>query len=99
VSDLIEPLRTFLVDPFHGQLIRAGKLSAADHFQPYGGGVYLNDSGRRLWLRAWSAFMDEPIQLGETGRGPRWEVLDQLVKSFAAAVDDPDRMLRVPLRR
>ena len=24
VSDLIEPLRTFLVDPFHGQLIRAG---------------------------------------------------------------------------
>ena len=99
VSDLIEPLRTFLVDPFHGQLIRAGKLSASDHFQPYGGGVYLNDSGRRLWLRAWSAFMAEPIQLGETGRGPRWEVLDQLVKSFAAAVDDPDQMLRVPLRR
>ena len=26
VSDLIEPLRTFLVDPFHGQLIRAEKL-------------------------------------------------------------------------
>jgi CRISPR-associated protein Cas1 len=99
VSDLIEPLRTFLVDPFHGQLIRAGQLSASEHFQPNGGGVYLNDSGRRLWLRAWSAFMAEPIQLGDTGSGPRWEVLDQLVKSFAAAVDDPDRPLSVPLRR
>ncbi|MFM9100192.1 MAG: CRISPR-associated endonuclease Cas1, partial [Cyanobium sp.] len=48
VSDLIEPLRTFLVDPFHGQLIRAGQLSAAEHFQPHGGGVYLNDAGRRF---------------------------------------------------
>jgi CRISPR-associated protein Cas1 len=28
VSDLIEPLRTFLVDPFHGQLIRTGQLVA-----------------------------------------------------------------------
>jgi CRISP-associated protein Cas1 len=99
VSDLIEPLRTFLVDPFHGQLIRAGQLSASEHFQPHGGGVYLNDAGRRLWLRAWSAFMAEPIQLGDAGSGPRWEVLDQLVKSFAAAVDDPDRQLGVPLRR
>jgi|688.fasta_scaffold119524_2 CRISPR-associated protein Cas1 len=99
VSDLIEPLRTFLVDPFHGQLIRAGQLSAAEHFQPHGVGVYLNDAGRRLWLKAWSAFMAEPIQLGTAGSGPRWEVLDQLVKSFAAAVDDPDRALAVPLRR
>jgi CRISPR-associated protein Cas1 len=57
VSNLIEPLRTFLVDPFHGQLIRAGQLSAAEHFQPHGGGVYLNHAGRRLWLRAWSSFM------------------------------------------
>jgi hypothetical protein len=61
--------------------------------------VYLNDAGRRLWLKAWSAFMAEPIQLGTAGSGPRWEVLDQLVKSFAAAVDDPDRALAVPLRR
>ena len=70
VSDLIEPLRTFLVDPFHGQLIRAGQLSASVHFQPHGGGVYLNDAGRRFWLRAWSAFMAEPIQLGDAGSGP-----------------------------
>ena len=54
---------------------------------------------RRLWLRAWSAFMSEPLQLGHAGSGPRWEGLDQLVKSFAAVVDDPDRDLQVPLRR
>jgi CRISPR-associated protein Cas1 len=99
VSDLIEPLRTFLVDPFHGQLIRAGQLSAAEHFQPHGGGVYLNDAGRRLWLRAWSTFMAEPIQVDSAERGPRWGVLDQLVKSFTAVVDDPDQALAVPLRR
>jgi CRISPR-associated protein Cas1 len=99
VSDLIEPLRTFLVDPFHSQLIRTGQISSAKHFQPQDSGVYLNDSGRRFWLQAWSAFMAEPIQLGEAGSGPRWEVLDQLVKSFATAVDDPDRTLCVPLRR
>ena len=99
VSDLIEPLRTFLVDPFHSQLIRAGQLSPDEHFQPQAGGVYLNDSGRRLWLQAWSAFMAESIQLGDAGSGTRWEVLDQLVKNFAAAVDDPERTLSVPLRR
>jgi len=99
VSDLIEPLRTFLVDPFHGQLIRAGQLCPSEHFQAHGGGIYLNDAGRRLWLRAWSAFMAEPIQLGSAGSGPRWEVLDQLVKSFATVVDDPHRDLQVPLRR
>jgi CRISPR-associated protein Cas1 len=99
VSDLIEPLRTFLVDPFHGQLIRAGLLSAADHFQPQGGGIYLNDEGRRLWLGAWSAFMAEPITLADGGTGLRWEVLDQLVHSFARFVDDPESSLAVPLRR
>ena len=99
VSDLIEPLRTFLVDPFHSQLIRAGQLSPDEHFLPQAGGVYLNDSGRRFWLQAWSAFMAESIQLGDAGSGTRWEVLDQLVKNFAAAVDDPDRTLCVPLRR
>ena len=99
VSDLIEPLRTFLVDLFHGQLIRSGQLSASQHFQPHGSGVYLNDIGRRLWLKAWSAFMATPIQLGNANTGPRWELLDQLVKSFAGVVDDPDRQLFVPLRR
>jgi CRISPR-associated protein Cas1 len=47
VSDLIEPLRTFLVDPFHSQLIRTGQISSAKHFQPQDSGVYLNDSGRQ----------------------------------------------------
>jgi CRISPR-associated protein Cas1 len=99
VSDLIEPLRTFLVDPFHGQLIRARQLSIEKDFHPHGGGVYLNDDGRRLWLRTWSAFMAESIQLDDTPTGPRWELLDRLVTNFVAVVDDPNRDLLVPLRR
>lgn len=99
VSDLIEPLRTFLVDPFHGRLIRSGQLRAEEHFEPRGGGVYLNDGGRRLWLGAWSTFMAQSITLADGSTGPRWDVLDQLVRSFARFVDDPDRALQVPLRR
>ena len=99
VSDLIEPLRTFLVDPFHGNLIRSGQVSADEHFQIHGAGVYLSESGWRLWLKAWSAFMAMPIQLADATKGPRWELLDQLVKSFSAVVDDPERTLAVPLRR
>lgn len=99
VSDLIEPLRTYLVDPFHGQLIRSGQLRTEEHFEPRGVGVYLNESGRRLWLQAWSAFMAEPILLCDGTSGPRWELLDQLVRSFARFVDDPGQTLAIPLRR
>jgi len=99
VSDLIEPLRTYLVDPFHGQLIRSGQLRTEEHFEPRGAGVYLNESGRRLWLQAWSAFMAEPILLCDGNSGPRWELLDQLVQSFARFVDDPGQTLAIPLRR
>lgn len=99
MSDLIEPLRTFLVDPFHGQLIRGGMLSAADHFHPHARGVFLNDEGRRLWLAAWTEFMAESIILTDGSSGLRWEVLDQLVHSFARFVDDPGSALAVPLRR
>lgn len=104
VSDLIEPLRTFLVDPFNGKLIRKNQINANDHFNSYHGGIYLNDDGRRVWLRAWSDFMAEPIQVGQQADGssclgPRWELLDQLVQNYARVVDDPDQQLVVPLRR
>lgn len=99
VSDLIEPLRTFLIDPFHVQLIRAGTISAIEHFHSHAGGTYLNDEGRRLWLNAWTDFMAETITLSDRNQGLRWEVLDQLVSSFARFVDDPQRSLTVPLRR
>lgn len=87
------------MDPFHGQLIRSGQLRADEHFELKGPGVFLSEIGRRLWLQAWSAFMAEPILLCDGNSGPRWEVLDQLVQSFARCVDDPDRPLKVPLRR
>ena len=99
VSDLIEPLRTFLVDPFHVQLIRAGQIEPAEHFETNGRGTFLNEVGRHLWLKAWSAFMARPITLADGNTGPRWEVLDQLVQSFARFVDDSDQPLLIPLQR
>ena len=99
VCDLIKPLRAFLVDPFHAQLIRAGQIRPAEHFANHGGGTTLNEGGRRLWLEAWSTFMAEPITLAGGGLGPRWEVLDQLVHSFARFVEDPEQPLLIPSRR
>lgn len=99
VSDLIEPLRTFLVDPFHAQLIRARQIAPAEHFETNGAGTFLNDEGRHLWLKAWSMYMAEPIILADGRTGPRWEVLDQLVQSFARFVEDQDQHLLIPVRR
>jgi hypothetical protein len=43
--------------------------------------------------------MAASVQTGEASNGPRWELLDQLVKSYARVVEDPDQQLSVPLRR
>ena len=99
VSDLIEPMRTLLVDPFNVWLIRTRRIRADDHFEARDGGVFLDDSGRRLWLTCWSAYMAERVQLSDGRQGPRWELLDGLVRSFVRFVYAPTEGLQVPRRR
>jgi len=102
VSDLIEPLRTLLVDPFNVWLIRTHQIradDAADHFRMEGGAVLLSDSGRRQWLEKWSQYMAEVVTVAESERGPRWDLLDRLVRSFVRFLYKPIDGLLIPGRR
>lgn len=99
VSDLIEPLRTLLVDPFNVWMIRTRRLRVDRDFDAHGGGVFLSDEGRRLWLKAWGQYMAEVVSLLNHDRGPRWELLDGVVRAFVRFVYDPAAGLALPQRR
>jgi len=99
VSDLIEPFRTLLVDPFNVWLIRTGRQRSDQGFEAREGGIYLDAPARRAWMNAWSAYMAEEVQLDTDRSGPRWELLDQLVRAYVRFVYDPLGGLKVPQRR
>jgi len=99
VSDLIEPLRTLLVDPFNVWMIRTRRLRAERDFEPRDGGVFLGDQGRRTWLQSWGNYMAETVTLVDQRHGLRWELLDGLVRAFVRFVYDPSAGLALPQRR
>jgi len=99
VSDLIEPFRTLLVDPFNVWLVRTGRQRSEQGFEAREGGIYLDAPARRAWMNAWSAYMAEEVQLDTDRSGPRWELLDQLVRAYVRFVYDPLGGLKVPQRR
>jgi len=99
-SDLIEPLRTLLVDPFNVWLIRTRQLkSDGEHFEYRDGGVFLSDTGRRLWLNKWSTYMGEVVTVATDQTGPRWDLVDRLVRSFVRYLYNPVNGLMIPGRR
>jgi CRISPR-associated protein Cas1 len=99
VSDLIEPLRTLLVDPFNVWLIRIRRIRADQGFEARDGGIFLDEATRRLWLKTWSTYMAEPVTLADGRQGPRWELVDGLVRAFVRFVYAPVDGLVVPQRR
>jgi CRISPR-associated protein Cas1 len=99
VSDLIEPLRTLLVDAFNCWRIRTKRVLADRDMEHRDGGVKLTDEARRQWLRDWSHYMAEDISLTQDEHGPRWALLEQLVRSFVQFVYDPSSGLIIPERR
>lgn len=99
VSDLIEPFRTMLVDPFNVWMIRTGRIKAEAGFDYREGAVSLDAGCRKAWMKAWAEHMAEEVQLAADRRGPRWELLDDLVRSFVRFVYDPVGGLTVPHRR
>lgn len=99
VSDLIEPFRTLLVDPFNVWMIRTGRINAEAGFERREGGVFLNAVTRRQWMGAWAVYVAQEVQLAKDRCGPRWELLDALVRSYVRFVYDPASGLTVPQRR
>jgi CRISPR-associated protein Cas1 len=99
VSDLIEPFRTLLVDPFNVWLIRTGRQRCDRGFEARDGGIFLEASARRAWMKGWAEHMAEEVQLDADRRGPRWDLLDQLLRATVRFVYDPAGGLKVPHRR
>ena len=87
-SDLIEEFRSPIVDSLTAYLINRGVMSGVEDFEFYNGGCYLNDTGRKKFLRAFVQRMEEEVQT--TGdRLPRWDTLMQQVKAYKQCVYSP----------
>lgn len=99
ISDLIEPLRTLLVDPFNSWRIRTRRVVADRDLYETSGEIRLTDEGRRAWLQDWSRYMAEEVLHSKGTKAPRWACLELLVRSFVQFTFDPANGLIIPERR
>ncbi len=86
-SDLIEEFRAAIVDSLVLYLVNRGVVRLED-FEFRNGGCFLNESGRKKYLRAFVQRMEEKLQT-EDGVQPRWDLLMQQVKAFKQFVYSP----------
>lgn len=88
-SDLIEEFRAPLVDALVLYLVNRSTIDANEDFFYHDGGCFLNDSGRRKYLRAFLQRMEEEIETDDGGKQPKWDLLTQQVKAFKQFVYHP----------
>ncbi|PSB22934.1 CRISPR-associated endonuclease Cas1 [filamentous cyanobacterium CCP1] len=88
-SDLIEEFRAPIVDSLVLYLINRGMVSAEQDFEFRDGGCYLNDAGRKKYLRAFLQRMEERLQSEDGEAQPRWDLLNQQVKAYRRFVYAP----------
>lgn len=86
VSDLLEPFRAPLVDGLVLYLVHRGLVQADRDFEYRDGGCFLNEGGRRIFLRALMVRMEERV--GDGGM-PKWDLLGQAVQGFKRFVYAP----------
>lgn len=83
-SDLLEEFRSPIVDSLVLYLINRQLISAVNDFEYRDGGCFLNDAGRKKFLRAFVQRMEEKV----AGQ-PRWNLLMQQVREFKRFVYQP----------
>jgi CRISP-associated protein Cas1 len=88
-SDLIEEFRAPIVDSLVLYVVNRGVVKLED-FEFRDGGCFLNESGRKKYLRAFVQRMEEKLQT-EDGVQPRWDLLMQQVKAFKRFVYSPSQ--------
>ncbi|MBD2146411.1 CRISPR-associated endonuclease Cas1 [Sphaerospermopsis sp. FACHB-1194] len=88
-SDLIEEFRAPLVDSLVMWLINRKIMDVQADFEFKDGGCYLNDSGRKKFLRGFLQRMTEEIQTDEGIKQPKWDLLTQQVRAFKQFVYNP----------
>ena len=89
VSDAIEEFRAPIVDSLVLYLVNNGMMSAVDDFEFRDGGCFLNESGRRKFLRAFLGRMEERVKNDVGEDVPRWDLLMGQVRKIKGYVYDP----------
>jgi CRISP-associated protein Cas1 len=97
-SDLVEEFRAPIVDSLVLYLVNRRMMDIDVDFEPHEGGIYLSDTGRKKYLRAFLQRMEERIQT-DAGEQPRWDLLNQQVRAYKLFVYDPSRVYKPYLIR
>ena len=88
-SDLVEAFRAPIADSLMLYLVNHRVMDAEEDFTLNQGSCYLNHQGRRKYLRAFIARMEEEIKTGEKEPRPRWDLLMSQVKAYKQFVYKP----------
>ncbi|MFM7365924.1 MAG: CRISPR-associated endonuclease Cas1 [Cuspidothrix sp.] len=78
-----------MVDSLVMWLINRKIMDVQGDFEFKNGGCYLNDSGRKKFLRGFLQRMTEEIQTDEGIKQPKWDLLTQQVRKFKQFVYNP----------
>ncbi|MGL6283565.1 MAG: CRISPR-associated endonuclease Cas1 [Microcoleaceae cyanobacterium] len=87
-SDLIEEFRSPIVDSLVLYLVNRRLIDPEADFVFVNGGCFLNESGRKKYLRGFLQRMEEDITT-EEGSQPKWHILTRQVKNFKKFVYQP----------
>jgi CRISPR-associated protein Cas1 len=87
-SDLIEEFRAPIIDSLVLYLVNRSLLDAERDFEFRDGGCFLNESGRKRFLRSFVQRMEEPLG---TDNQPRWHLLMRQVKAYKQFVYQPSQ--------
>jgi CRISPR-associated protein Cas1 len=88
-SDALEEFRAPIVDSLVLYLINGGMMNVVHDFEFRDGGCFLNESGRRKYLKAFVMRMEEGIKNDAGEHMPRWDVLMTQVRRIKNYVYDP----------
>jgi CRISPR-associated protein Cas1 len=88
-SDLLEEFRAPIVDSLTLYLVNRGMMNIEEDFNYQNNGCYLNNMGRKKFLKAFLQRMEEELQNHAGEQVPRWDTLSQQVRQFKRYVYDP----------
>ncbi len=91
VSDLIEEFRAPIVDSLVIYLVNRKLIHAVDDFEYRDGGCFLNNSGRKKFLKVFLQRMEETVSSADE-EVPKWDILGQQVRELKRFIYEPCRI-------
>jgi len=88
-SDLIEEFRAAIVDSLTLYLINRKLVDPVQDFEFRDGGCFLNERGRKIYLRAFLMRMEESLEAADQSSQPRWHCLSVQVDTYKRFVYQP----------